>query len=396
VPYSTKAAEELLKKTPTKFVSPETAIDLAKSAYQRALFLHFQMSVEKSSDSSIISKFVESATKVVGVGCTAAIVTDRERKGFNHAYVGIYTNEGYKTYELNMEKGARDREGEEIMVSLLILRAIIETSLNTAQEEVRNARNEFIQYTDSLFKNGEKIESTINVSHGNKALTSVFFQDDSQKYALYYVSNPTDPNSKKLEMGDDVSVLFNRPQNTNKDFVRLIYSGSYNPIHVGHYSLLKTAIGIIRDKFGKECAPIFDLGILNADKNKLDEETVRSRLGNFNQDIETAVLLTRAPLFIEKAKLFPGSYFLIGADTAKRLVDKKYYNNSETDLVQALLTFNALGSVFLVAGRKVEDKFITLRDITIPNGFQHMFHEIPEEEFRIDISSTEIRQRLKQ
>ena len=49
------------------------------------------------------------------------------------------------------------------------------------------------------------------------------------------------------------------------------------------------------------------------------------------------------------------------------------------------------GTKFLVAGRNAGGAFRTLADVDVPAGFASMFSEIPEEEFRRDISSTELR-----
>jgi hypothetical protein len=57
----------------------------------------------------------------------------------------------------------------------------------------------------------------------------------------------------------------------------------------------------------------------------------------------------------------------------------------------------ALGQVrasrcrFLVAGRKSGDAFQTLADVHVPPEFSDLFRAIPEESFRVDVSSTELR-----
>lgn len=44
--------------------------------------------------------------------------------------------------------------------------------------------------------------------------------------------------------------------------------------------------------------------------------------------------LPQAPLYAQKARLFPGSVFVIGYDTAIRLLDPKYYGSREDMLLQ--------------------------------------------------------------
>lgn len=71
--------------------------------------------------------------------------------------------------------------------------------------------------------------------------------------------------------------------------------------------------------------PLFELSVQNADKGFIQEEIVSQRAAQF-QDRRLA--LTHAPLFSQKAKLFPESVFVIGYDTYVRLIDPKYYNHS--------------------------------------------------------------------
>ena len=45
-----------------------------------------------------------------------------------------------------------------------------------------------------------------------------------------------------------------------------------------------------------------------------------------------------------------------------------------------------------MAGRAINDeRFTTLNDITIPEGFRSLFQEISESEFRYDVSSSLLR-----
>jgi hypothetical protein len=102
--------------------------------------------------------------------------------------------------------------------------------------------------------------------------------------------------------------------------------------------------------------------------------------------------LTRAPLFSQKAQLFPHSIFVIGVDTAQRLVQLRFYDNDSNKMLAALDEIRTAGCRFLVAGRLQADRFLTLQDLSLPVGYQDLFEEIPEHSFRTDISSTELRQ----
>ena len=112
------------------------------------------------------------------------------------------------------------------------------------------------------------------------------------------------------------------------------------------------------------------------------------------------LVLTRAPLFAEKAELFPRCTFLIGTDTAIRLLNPKYYGGSRLQMALSFEKMRLQGCSFLVAGRmdKSTGLFVTLEDVrrTVPEEewslYARLFEGIPEEAFRVDLSSTELRE----
>jgi hypothetical protein len=107
------------------------------------------------------------------------------------------------------------------------------------------------------------------------------------------------------------------------------------------------------------------------------------------------VVLSRAALFVDKAALYPGCVFVLGYDTAARLVDPRYYGGPAARDA-ALQSIGAHGCRFLVAGRVQDGAFHTLSDIAIPANARDLFIALPEQVFRVDLSSTEIRAQLAQ
>jgi len=83
--------------------------------------------------------------------------------------------------------------------------------------------------------------------------------------------------------------------------------GSFNPLHRGHRQLLDAAV----ERFGGAGADgdhmegCFELSIGNADKGLLPAEEVRRRVAQFTAE-GLPLILTRAPLFTDKARLLRG------------------------------------------------------------------------------------------
>ena len=137
----------------------------------------------------------------------------------------------------------------------------------------------------------------------------------------------------------------------------------------------------------------FEISVTNVDKPPLAGETVRHRLPQFAW--KSPVELTRAPTFVEKSRFFPGTTFVVGADTAERLFGAKYYGDDEARMHMALEEIASSGASFLVAVRiDAAGRVRALADIPVPRRYAELFTEIPEHRFRFDTSSSEIRGRV--
>ena len=164
----------------------------------------------------------------------------------------------------------------------------------------------------------------------------------------------------------------------------LLLPGSFNPLHAGHVGLAKVASEVV----GAPAA--FDLSVLNADKPPLADEEVRRRLDQFAW--RAPVWLTRAPTYAEKAELFPGCTFVIGADTAARVVQPRFYQDSAERMARGAGPRPRHGCRFLVAGRAEADgRFVGADEVNVPLEHRDLFRAVPEAAFRVDLSSTELR-----
>ena len=107
VPYNDRSMDEFLGHRPAQAVSAETAAALARKAYERALALRPAQEVA-----------------VLGVACTAALVTDRPRKGEHRAHVAVCRGESVEVRSVTLGKNARTRGGEERVVADMVLSAM--------------------------------------------------------------------------------------------------------------------------------------------------------------------------------------------------------------------------------------------------------------------------------
>jgi hypothetical protein len=157
-------------------------------------------------------------------------------------------------------------------------------------------------------------------------------------------------------------------------------------MHEGHVLLARVAEELRQQPLA------FEISVTNVDKPPLAGQTVRQRLAQFAW--KSPVELTRAPTFLEKSRLFRSTTFVIGADTAERLVAPKYYGDDELRMHGALEEIANSGSSFLVAVRiDAVGRVRALNDIPVPRRYADLFTEIPEHRFRLDTSSSEIRAR---
>ena len=329
VPYGRLSMIDFVGHEPAQFVSEAAARGMAEAAYKRAVKLN------------------EGESPMVGLACTATIATDRVKRGEHRCHIATWDASGLTSYNLRLDKGRRDRAGEEDLVSRLVVSALAEAC--GIEDEI----DLDLSTDDQLVVH--------HLAHPNP-LTRLLSGDTSAVTA-----HPDGRLSLTLE-GPACSILL---------------PGSFQPLHYGHQQLAGAAKQIL----GGEV--VFEISVLNVDKPPLEEVDVRQRLAQFAG--KATVVLTRSETFHKKSKLFPGCTFVIGWDTAVRLVAPRYYGSDESAMLTALAEIWAAGCHFLVAGRDDGGTFRTLTDVPVPQGFQPLFQEVPETLFRADVSSTALR-----
>ncbi len=328
VPYGEAALIDFLAARPESFCSAAASRDLARRACERA-------------------RRLAPGCDVLGLGCTASLVSDRPKHGEHRCHVSIHTSCRTQTWSLTLTKEARSRAEEEAIVELLALNVLatglgVEKSIPVPLQPGEDIVTETLATEDPLtaFLNGRG--AILLVEPGGRMRT---------------VAAPS----------------------------KLVLPGSFNPLHKAHLELARTAASMENNEAA------FELSMVNVEKPCLSGEEVRRRLAQFAWC--APVWLTRAPTFVEKARLFPGAALVVGADTAARIVDLRFYQESTEKMGAAFTEFRALGCRLLVAGRvDASGMYVGLADLAIPEHYRDLFQAVP---FRRDLSSTMLRQQAE-
>ena len=276
-------------------------------------------------------------SQLAGVAATASLASDRPKRGPHRLHLALQMAELTMTQSVEFVKGRRNRREEETVAQALLLNLI------GAAAEV----------------------APLEPGLGNDEPIETARCDAPPEWRDLLLGNITQVCTK----GRDVSVVF---------------PGAFNPLHDGHRRMAEIA----SQRLG--AATTFELSIENVDKPPLDYIEIERRVGQFTGIGD--VCLTRAATFAAKAQLFPDATFVVGADTIRRIADPRYYGNDAAACQEATRHIASLGCRFLVFGRVSDGEFATLDELSLPSELRAICDEVDEDEFRTDVSSTELRE----
>jgi hypothetical protein len=372
-PYAQEATLKFMEEPTESFASLKAANELSITSLKQCRdLLHEEM-----------QKYT-----FIGVGVTAALATNRWLKGDHRLHIVITTDINRFTFSLNLYKGSppdqetpeklfRTRIQEDELCGKLVIFAIAYickiiplTFFQTLiQENFLNIMDKY-DFHDEVINNPifrllhSKIPEISDLRH--EVVNSVLIANGK------YIINP---------------IL--------KNIVLL--PGSFNPIHDGHISALQSACTL------NHTDGIFELCVINADKPPLSFNDIIARIATFNS---RPVVLTNAPLFADKDKLFPGVSYAIGVDTAIRIINPKYTNENSDLMIENILKMTFNNTKFYVGSRLFgsariskdfplklkDDELLRLTDIMlfIPNILRKYFVEINDDK-NAHLSSSALR-----
>lgn len=312
VPYHDLALRRFLHARTAQGCNTGTARAMAMVAYQRAR----QMVPE---------------TEAYGLGCTAAIATDRARRGADRCHIALQSTGMTHVLDIELSKQL-DRATQESICSELLLQVM-----------ARGLRLEIPPFS-------ARDQVSVVEKHAD-----------------------ADANWQALLRADIPSVSHESPA--------LVFPGAFNPMHEGHAAMLAHA----QQRLGLPAT--LEISIRNVDKPPLDYLSMQERLTAAG---DTPVVFTNAPTFLEKSAIFPGATFIVGADTIERIADPVYYAD-ETARDDAIRTMADRNVRFLVFGRSGAGGFHELDDLALGPTLKGLCSGVSEQDFRIDISSTQLR-----
>jgi len=318
-PLSREAISEYLGFEPDNFACRDTAIEQAMRAYYRA--------------------YQPDGKQTIGLGATAVVATTELHRGQHRVWVVLVTDDRISVYYARFEKGVgEDVRSKDLLACDLLIGDVL---LQALSEDVRVKLPMNILATDQY----------LDCSLEARALLSSrpYFRIDGQRLTWD-------------QLTQEIS-----------DFGAGIYPGSFRIPHFGHFG--------VADEFTKKHRQpvVFAIEVNPPHKEALSVQEILKRAKLLKR--RNVVFTFGAPYYFDKARLFPQTKIILGADAFVELLDAKWGFSVE-DLQQV---FRETGTKLVVPDRLVNGIFTTLDDLNPSQEFP--CERLP---VRFDVSSSEL------
>jgi hypothetical protein len=318
-PHAKEATIDYLGFVPENFVCMDTALEQAMRAYYRA--------------------YLPDGKHTIGVGATASVATSEAHRGEHRVWVGVVTDDRISAYYARFTKGvgeevrARDLLACDMLIGKVLLDVIDESVVVKLPENI-----EFYQVT-----------SDCNDSSLDLLSQRPYFRVDGQRLTWENLTKEV------------------------VDFCFGVYPGSFRLPHYGHLG--------VADAFTKKYHQpvVFAIEVNPPHKDSLTVQDMLKRAKMLKG--RNVVFTWGAPYYLDKARLFPNTKIILGADAFVSFLDSKWgFSVKELQRV-----FHETGTKLVVPDRMVNNVFTTLEDLKPPADFP--CERLP---VRFDVSSSEL------
>ncbi len=341
VPYADAALTEYLGHTPDQSCGARTARAMAMTAFLRGRELCRTSDSSPSRDSGGVHAVAE---PILGVACSASLASNRPKRGEHRIHLAVQALGYTRSVSIVLAKGRRTRAEEEWLATQAVL------------NEVALAK-------------GLDLKLDLGLAAEDRCSSDKIEAHDAWQDVL---------------VGDVDAVWVEGPEGDRDHHCSgLIFPGAFDPLHDGHREMAALA----EQRLGRPVE--FEISLWNVDKPPLNYADLFHRVDQFAQT-NSSLWLTRAPTFAEKSALFPNATFVVGADTILRIGDSKYYGGLR-ECREAIYAIRAAGCRFLVFGRLDGGDFHSGEDSEMPEELRALCTVVPADQFRNDISSTQLR-----
>jgi hypothetical protein len=337
LPSAREAVDRLLGGPQETYCSSRTARRLAVAAWQRA------------------RDCGATAEEAVGAAVTASLRTRRPKRGSHRIHVAVQTLAATATADLVLEKDARSRADEEGIAAALVIDELLAAC---------GAASAAVGMEEAGLRDTERVRR------------ERYQPPPAWRHLLAGAGGPV------LAEGGGAARPAQEPATG-----RLIFPGSFDPLHEAHLLMARIAEEIAE-------RPIeYEISVTNVDKPALDYIEIRDRAAQF---VGRPLWLTSVATFIEKLEAFPRSTFVMGVDTYVRLADPRYYGGSTDAAADAVRTIAERAAGLIVFGRAKDGEFLEASRLVMPQALRGVTYFVSQREFRLDLSSTELRRRERE
>ena len=165
-----------------------------------------------------------------------------------------------------------------------------------------------------------------------------------------------------------------------------LLSGAFNPPHEGHFGVAQQAM----DEYNYRA--VFEITVDPPHKDALTVQAMLERSQMLRG--HDRLFNTGLPLYLDKAKRYPKTPLILGADAMLRMLDPKWGLN----VGEMFGAFYELGTKLLINGREIDGNFVTCDDILDNIKANHPFKDWASARIIMkplsgvwNISSTELR-----